>query len=156
MKFRSFWTLLSSILALQFLTLFLHTFDFCVTKQEKQNILSHVKGTEIHRIPPQKTSKTTWNYLLKNRNDEIWRSKVSSEKSLRDDTFFHSKTSDLFLGPESTHEKHCILSKNDKCKKFSSLLELFKNFKKACKRRYWSALDPHETQDFSIKSRKMH
>jgi len=68
----------------------------------------------------------------------------------------HSKASDLFLGPESTHERHCILSKNDKYKKFSFLFELFKNFKKGYKKGYWSALDLHEVQDFSIKPRKMH
>ena len=67
----------------------------------------------------------------------------------------HSKASDLFLGPESTHEKHCILSKNEKYKKFSFSLELFKNFKKGYKKGYWSALDLHEVQDFSIKPRKM-
>ena len=68
---------------------------------------------------------------------------------------WHSKASNLFLGPESTHEKHCILSKNDKYKKFSFLFELFKNFKKGYKKGYWSALDLHEVQDFSIKPRKM-
>ena len=68
----------------------------------------------------------------------------------------HSREFNLFLGPESAHEKHCILSKNDKYKKISFLFELFKNFQKGYKKGYWSALVFHEAQDFPIKSRKMY
>ena len=69
---------------------------------------------------------------------------------------YHSREFDLFLGPESAHEKHCILSKNDKYKKFSFLFELFKNFQKGYKKGYCSALVFHEAQEFPIKSRKMY
>ena len=61
-----------------------------------------------------------------------------------------------FLGPESLNEKQCILSKNDKYKKFSFLLELFKNFKKGYKKGYENALGTHEVQDHAVKLQEIH